>query len=331
MKLPGAVILISLAAAADPPNITCTSMTQAKFPILDFYHREGVEASTLRPLRAVSLGAFRDAHSDGLRVLLHHGAEVYGFDSPENCAEDSLNVSSPTWSNCGGRLHCIGKLVGDGSKHRFNYNPAFPWLSSLYKPSRRLWRHFVSSGCSLFQVQNVSTVRLDDLGLTSIDYLKLDIQGGELNALGGAEKMLRNVLVLQVEVSLEHVYEGQPLFGDVDRFLRQRGFTFHRLRDLRGLVLRPLHTDELYRFATHEMFGDAIYVRSMWGSLSPTEAIRTAWLLHELYQSYDVALHLLKLSVPSLARAYFSKLVDHEGLAGAGALSHAFEELDSVG
>jgi hypothetical protein len=38
--------------------------------------------------------------------------------------------------------------------------------------------------------------------------------------------------VLEIEVMFNPLYEGQPLFGDVDRYLRDRGFVLWRLGNL---------------------------------------------------------------------------------------------------
>jgi FkbM family methyltransferase len=66
----------------------------------------------------------------------------------------------------------------------------------------------------------------------AIDVIKLDTQGSELGILEGAGDLLDTVRFLQVEVEFNPIYEGQPLFGDVDRFLRDRGFVLWRLGEL---------------------------------------------------------------------------------------------------
>jgi FkbM family methyltransferase len=62
------------------------------------------------------------------------------------------------------------------------------------------------------------------------DVLKLDTQGSELDVLIGAEATLPSVCVLETEVEFNPVYLGQPLFGDIDAFLRDRGFGLLGLR-----------------------------------------------------------------------------------------------------
>lgn len=54
--------------------------------------------------------------------------------------------------------------------------------------------------------------------------LKIDVQGGEMAVLLGAERLLDAVATVLVECSFAELYEGQPLAGDIVAFLRDRGF-----------------------------------------------------------------------------------------------------------
>jgi FkbM family methyltransferase len=86
------------------------------------------------------------------------------------------------------------------------------------------------------QVRNtiwVGGVRLDEvLDGRSIHILKLDLQGYELEALKGCERLLDSIKVIATEVEFIPLYNGQPLFADIDLFLRNRGFRLLNLYDL---------------------------------------------------------------------------------------------------
>jgi hypothetical protein len=75
-------------------------------------------------------------------------------------------------------------------------------------------------------------VRLDSVFDQEIDILKLDLQGYELEALRGATTLLPRVKTITVEVEFVPLYNGQPLFGDVDVCLRQAGFRLLNLYEL---------------------------------------------------------------------------------------------------
>jgi FkbM family methyltransferase len=54
--------------------------------------------------------------------------------------------------------------------------------------------------------------------------LKIDAQGAELKVLEGAKKSLQKISLIQVELNVAEVYEGQPAYFEVDDALRMRNF-----------------------------------------------------------------------------------------------------------
>jgi hypothetical protein len=69
-------------------------------------------------------------------------------------------------------------------------------------------------------------------GVDRLDVLKLDVQGAELAVMRGAGGLLDDVRALDLEVEFNPIYRGQPLFGDIDAFLRARSFVLWRLGEL---------------------------------------------------------------------------------------------------
>lgn len=65
--------------------------------------------------------------------------------------------------------------------------------------------------------------------ISAIDFVKLNVQGGELEILRTAGPVLDTVLGLLAEVSFCESYVGRPLFTDIDVFLRNNGFVFFDL------------------------------------------------------------------------------------------------------
>jgi FkbM family methyltransferase len=60
-------------------------------------------------------------------------------------------------------------------------------------------------------------------------FLKLDVQGFELEALRGAERSLARIAGVQAELSLVPLYEGAPRWTEVITHLQERGFHPERL------------------------------------------------------------------------------------------------------
>jgi protein O-GlcNAc transferase len=75
---------------------------------------------------------------------------------------------------------------------------------------------------------DVECTRLDDLcdqlDITAIDLIWMDLQGAELLALQSAGPFLDSVRYIYTEVSHRAIYAGQCLFDDVEAFLTSRGF-----------------------------------------------------------------------------------------------------------
>lgn len=64
-----------------------------------------------------------------------------------------------------------------------------------------------------------------EYGIQDAAFLKIDVQGGELDILSAGRTLLQSsLLALRLEVSLVPMYKGQPLFSDIDLFVRDFGF-----------------------------------------------------------------------------------------------------------
>ena len=75
----------------------------------------------------------------------------------------------------------------------------------------------------------VSITRLDRAAAELLSkehriFLKVDVQGYELEVLEGAPELLPRILGVQLELSLVSLYEGQALFPVLMDFMQQRGF-----------------------------------------------------------------------------------------------------------
>lgn len=85
------------------------------------------------------------------------------------------------------------------------------------------------------QVKNRSIIEVEAISLdefckdnkiSKIDILKMDIQGGELDALRGAEQLLKDkkIRLIYTEIYFVAQYINQPLFQDIMLFLYQKGY-----------------------------------------------------------------------------------------------------------
>ena len=102
------------------------------------------------------------------------------------------------------------------------------WSSSLLAMAPR---HVESAPESAYVAEEEIDVRtLDDVVASELIgpgdrlWLKIDTQGYEIPVLRGAERTLDRIEVVETELSLVELYEGQELFGEVTAYLAANGF-----------------------------------------------------------------------------------------------------------
>jgi FkbM family methyltransferase len=194
---------------------------------------------------------------------------------------------------------CFPYFIGDGQPGTFHVNNA-PMTSSLYPPNTELLALFPNVAQYVQPVSRhaVQTRRLDDIAeILRIDFLKLDVQGAALDVLRGCTNKLAETLVVHTEVEFVPLYRGQPLFADVDTFLRAQGFQFHTFAGLAKRYFAPLSSPPDQPSGVNQiLWADAVYIRDplSWPHLAPERRLMLAALMHDLYGSVDVALTLVK-------------------------------------
>lgn len=114
--------------------------------------------------------------------------------------------------------------------------------SSLFEPTEILKKH---SALRKTGVITVRTTTIDKLleSRPEIDTLVLDIEGAELLALQGAEKVLPQIKNILLEFTTETRFDGDCTLAQLDHFLLPKGF-------------KRVITE----FAT-EVWGDALFIR----------------------------------------------------------------------
>lgn len=192
------------------------------------------------------------------------------------------------------------------------------YTSSLYEPNLALMEKFqnLAELCQVVERLPIETVRLDDaLNGQKPDFLKMDVQGAELDVLAGATISLESVLVVQTEVEFIELYKGQPLFADIDAALRQAGMQFHTFLGSATRCYKPISLPKGGPQGVKQLlWGEALYIRAIesWPSMDPQDLVKMAVILQDLYQSFDVAAAILQTvdeqNGTSLAQQFFSNL-----------------------
>jgi protein O-GlcNAc transferase len=180
-----------------------------------------------------------------------------------------------------GSRRLIGRLPGA--------SPARCW-----SPNQDLNRQFqqLAELTEVVARHPVQTTRLDDVaGLTDVDFLKIDVQGAELQIFQNAPRVLAEAVLIQTEVEFLPLYQNQPLFADVDICLRGAGYQLHTFLGFGQRAFKPLVRDnQPYLGFRQILWSDAVYVRDFMqlDRLTPVKLRKLAVLLHDLYQSFDL-------------------------------------------
>jgi FkbM family methyltransferase len=101
--------------------------------------------------------------------------------------------------------------------------------SSLLPITELQSRHFPGTHEARTEVVEADVLHniVAEESLTAPVLLKIDVQGFELPALQGCERLLSRITYVYVECSFAELYQGQARAEDVVLFLRERDFSLH--------------------------------------------------------------------------------------------------------
>jgi hypothetical protein len=154
-----------------------------------------------------------------------------------------------------------------------------------------------------------------DEGLPTVDFLKVDVDGPDIEVLESAGHVLAESQVLGVAVEVNWFGSGdpsEPTFHNTDQFMRKQGYA------LFGITVRPYSRTDLPAPFTRELYaetsfgqpyqGDAIYVRDLaapeqqeLADAYPAEKLIKLACVYELIGLPDCAAEVLNRFRPRLA------------------------------
>ena len=192
---------------------------------------------------------------------------VYGFDPDrEECQRLEKRYEGESVS-----IVPLG-LAGTSGKRTLHITQE-PACSSLLPPDKSLTENYPALWCARqVSTLEVETTTLDEWATSAavplVDYIKLDTQGTELEILKGGIQVLKSVRCIEVEVEFNPIYIGQPVFSDVDLFLRSQGFVLWKLTNQvhyssAGAPDAPIGKDAIYYDEKHQidhpLYGGQLY------------------------------------------------------------------------
>jgi len=145
-----------------------------------------------------------------------------------------------------------------------------PGTSSVYKSNKQFLEQFPDSErFDAKETMKIETKTIDNLASLSempqVDFAKIDVQGAELAILEGGHNHFKNELIgLEVEVEFAELYSGQPLFSDVEGFVRNElGLELWDLKKTYWKYNEGKHIPGSIKGRL--VFGDALFLRPILG------------------------------------------------------------------
>ena len=170
-------------------------------------------------------------------------------------------------------------------------DPIYEHASSLLKPSPQMEVHY--QGPKL----DVECANLDEWcqqnGIDHVDFLRLDVQGSEMQVLKSSPQILNKIKVIYVATSMFPFREGTTLYEDLKSFLESSGFTF------------------LSHWYREGLEGQAIFVQS-----SFLDAVSMDMSDYQPYFIYDLNAHFYVDDLPDGIKSFLRRGIFWEGNIG---------------
>ena len=221
-------------------------------------------------------------------------SEVIGFEIEKELC-DQLNYEASKG------IKYYPHALGEKNEKRKLYITEHPMCTSLYKPIEALPKLYQNlQFMNLKKETEIETITLDSFteqySIKDVDFIKIDVQGAELDIFKGGKKLLNNVLKIVCEVEFIPLYEDQPLFADVSNFLNQNNFMFNKFVGIAGRTLKPTIFNNDPNLPSQLMWSDAIFIKQIEKiqTLSNEKLLKLS-LLAAVYNSLDLTFFCLSI------------------------------------
>ena len=221
-------------------------------------------------------------------------SEIIGFEIEKKLCDEMNSKASKG-------IRYYPHALGEKNERRKLYITEHPMCTSLYKPNEALPKLYQNLHyMNLKKETEIETITLDTFveqySIDEIDFIKIDVQGAELDIFKGGKKLLNNVLKIVCEVEFIPLYHDQPLFADVSKFLNQNNFMFNKFTGIAGRTLKPTIFNNDPNVPSQSMWSDAIFIKHIEKiqTLSSEKLLKLS-LLAAIYNSLDLTFFCLSI------------------------------------
>ena len=194
-----------------------------------------------------------------------------------------------------------------------------PAVSSLLKLNFEFLKKFKNvERFEIIEKIEVEAKQLDSLKIDKIDFIKIDVQGYNLEVLKGSNKALEKAVGIEIECEFKEIYKNQSLFRDVDEYLSKHNFELCDFTDI--VRWSEKVNDEKKQIDKIDNQGEIIFVNALYIKKNlqhekiDTKKLKKIILIYLLYGQYSKALNLINynennLKISTKSRQAINKLI----------------------
>ena len=250
------------------------------------------------PIVLIDLGARGGLDEDLLPLA--SSVRSIGFEPDADEAKRLDSAAKGPWLEQRVLPYAIGGVRGPATLHV----PREPEGASLRRHNEAMIELFGHEGLHrTLREFPTEVLTLDDLdseaGINCVDYLKIDIEGAELDVLTGGANLAATAKVMKIECAFIEQRLGQPLASDVIAHLASNGFDLIDIRALQRWRRRPLPSHpHTVKFAFPYSHGrvaqaDLIFARRFKAD-APARDVAAAMLILSAIGHVDMSVSLLR-------------------------------------
>lgn len=240
------------------------------------------------PLAIADIGAANYGEVNVFEDLAMRGhARKFGFEPEEKFFNDLVRGNNE-------RQTFLPYALGDGEAHTLHICPA--GMTSLLEPdpaALNFFNGFEGFGTVERKVP-MPTRKLSDVEeVDKLHYIKIDVQGSELMILQHGGAKLDELAMIQIEVSFISLYKNQASFGEIDLFMRSKGFIPHHMEACKRWIIAPTVLGNDFRRPLNQLLeADIVYIRDIVhpDGIDDDTLRRTAYLAEALHESVDLSI-----------------------------------------
>lgn len=203
--------------------------------------RFGYDVVKYTPANFAHLRRLEVLHSARVTVVLDVGANAgqFGGELREDGYTGRIVSFEPLRSafdllvaRADDRWECFDVALGSEDGRAVLNVSGDTWSSSLFSPDARLVEAApaaATASTATVSVRTLDSLREEILQPNDRAFLKIDTQGYEHEVLAGAEAALRQVVALELELSLVRLYDGQQLLPELLGTVERSGFNLMSL------------------------------------------------------------------------------------------------------